>query len=248
MTVVFVHGVPETASLWDELRHLIKRPSHAVALPGFGRGVPEGFDRDKDAYVTAILEELESVEGPIDLVGHDWGSLLTLRIATEHGIRLRSWVADIGYVSHPDYAWHDYAQLWQTTPAGEHWMKETVDDPTGFFDVLAGLGVPAGHLPNMRSAFDDDMAESILTLYRSATPNIHAHWNTSGRGGTLPRGLILHAENDPFDNHEKAGEVAERLGADFSVLPNVGHFWMIEDPSTAADILDDWIRGVESAD
>ena len=40
MTVVFVHGSPETAELWDPLRAVLSRDAVALSLPGFGAPRP----------------------------------------------------------------------------------------------------------------------------------------------------------------------------------------------------------------
>jgi pimeloyl-ACP methyl ester carboxylesterase len=89
----------------------------ALALPGFGRPRPEGFGATMDDYVEWLVRELAGIEGPTDLVGHDWGAVFTYRVATAHGDRLRSWAADIANIAHPDYEWHDTAKLAQTPAA-----------------------------------------------------------------------------------------------------------------------------------
>jgi pimeloyl-ACP methyl ester carboxylesterase len=90
---VFLHGVPETAAIWDEVRAAIDDDSMAFALPGFGCDRPDGFAATKDAYVDWVVQGLDAIGEPVDLVGHDWGAGLTYRIASAHGDRLRSWVA-----------------------------------------------------------------------------------------------------------------------------------------------------------
>ncbi|MCU1351778.1 MAG: hypothetical protein JWM05_987, partial [Acidimicrobiales bacterium] len=93
--IVFVHGVPETAAIWNKVRHAVGRESVALALPGFGCPRPEGFGATMDDYADWLLGEIDKIDGPIDLVGHDWGAGFTYRIATSHGDRLHSWAADV---------------------------------------------------------------------------------------------------------------------------------------------------------
>ena len=109
--IVFVHGVPETAVIWNKIRSAIDRESVALSLPGFGSPRPDGFGATKEDYVEWLVSELSAIEGPIDLVGHDWGAGLTYRVATAHGGSVRSWVADIGNIAHADYEWHDIAKV-----------------------------------------------------------------------------------------------------------------------------------------
>lgn len=246
MTVVLVHGNPETAAVWDEVRARLDQPSVALSLPGFGVPLPAEFTA-KEAWEAWLVEQLESLPGPIDLVGHDWGALLVLRIATAHGDLVRSWAIDVASVSHPDYVWHDFAQLWQTPDAGEEWVRTVAatpaDDPDGFFGSLTAFGVTAAEAATMGEAFDEVMGTAILRLYRSATPNVHADWSWWNSSTTAAPGAVLRPTADAFDDETQARAVADRLGASVIDLPGLGHFWMIEDPAAAADALRTWLEG-----
>lgn len=70
MTIVFVHGLPETSEVWTPLRKALDRDTVAVALPGFGTARPDGFTGTKDAYAEWLGETLSRVEQPID--NHCW--------------------------------------------------------------------------------------------------------------------------------------------------------------------------------
>jgi pimeloyl-ACP methyl ester carboxylesterase len=82
MAAVFVHGLPETSRIWHSLRRLLGRDSVALALPGFATPRPAGFTATKDAYAEWLADALSRIEQPIDLVGHDVGALISLRVAT----------------------------------------------------------------------------------------------------------------------------------------------------------------------
>ena len=128
---VLVHGVPETAGLWRKVQPLLGGESVALWLPGFGVPRPVGFGATKDEYVDWLVGELERLDGPIDLIGHDWGAGLTYRVATAHGDRIHAWSADVANVMHPDYVWHDVAQIWQTPGNGETFFQAQLDSPPG---------------------------------------------------------------------------------------------------------------------
>jgi hypothetical protein len=52
MPAVLVHGVPDTAQLWDRVcAHLERTDIVTPGLPGFATPVPAGFDASKEAYV-----------------------------------------------------------------------------------------------------------------------------------------------------------------------------------------------------
>src|SRR5262245_1179 len=122
MPAVFVHGVPDTARVWDAvIRQLDRQDVVAVSLPGFGCARPDRFRPTKESYVGWLLDELSRLGGPIDLVGHDWGGLLVLRaVSLEPGI-VRTWAAGAAPLD-PEYVWHDAARMWQTPELGEQMM------------------------------------------------------------------------------------------------------------------------------
>ncbi|MER6260528.1 alpha/beta fold hydrolase [Streptomyces sp900105245] len=80
MPAVLIHGVPDTHHVWDGVReHLTRSDVEAWDLPGFGSPRPENFHCTKEEYVSWLIERLEGIGEPVDLVGHDWGCLLTAR-------------------------------------------------------------------------------------------------------------------------------------------------------------------------
>jgi pimeloyl-ACP methyl ester carboxylesterase len=85
--------------------------SVALSMPGFGCPRPDGFTATKDAYAQWLADALDEVAGPIDLVGHDWGALLTMRVATAFDVDLRSWSIDVANIFHPDCTWHAVARI-----------------------------------------------------------------------------------------------------------------------------------------
>ena len=245
--IVFLHGVPEVSSLWDELRALLAAESVALSLPGFGTPRPLGFAATKDDYVDWTLGQLADIDEPIDLVGHDWGAIITNRIATAYGDRVRSWVSDGAFTLSPDYEWHDLARLWQTPGDGEEFwagqLATPVDDRAA---VLSMLGMPSSGALRMAAALDDTMTKCIMDLYRSATPNPYADWTWPLRPTQSP-GLILSASDDPFGNTENAKSIASALEAHFVELPGLGHWWALEDPALGADVLQSFWASVDAA-
>ncbi len=240
---VFLHGVPETAAIWDDVRAAVDDESVALALPGFGCDRPDGFEATKDGYVAWVVDALEDIGEPIDLVGHDWGAGLTYRIADAHGHLLRSWVADVGNIAHPHYVWHDFAQIWQRPGDGEAFFA--AQRATAVEDLAAGyeaMGIPTAGAREMAAAGDEVMADSILGLYRSAVPNPHADWGPWSP--TVAPGMVLHVAGDPFGDERMARDVADQLGACVGVLEGSGHFWPYEAPDAGAALLEEFWAGL----
>lgn len=243
--IVFVHGNPETAAIWAKVRAAIDRESIALSLPGFGCARPEGFGATKDDYVRWLLGELDQIEGPIDLVGHDWGGGLTYRVATAHGDRVHSWVADIGHIFHPRYEWHVFAKLWQTPGEGEAFMEsQNASSPEERAPIFESMGVPHDDALEMASAADATMASCILDLYRSALPNPHHDWGPWAP--TSAPGLVLDPTDDALGDAVLAREVADSLGARFERLDGVGHFWPYQAPQVGAAALESFWSSLPS--
>jgi pimeloyl-ACP methyl ester carboxylesterase len=242
--IVFLHGVPETAAIWDKVRAAVETESVALALPGFGCPRPSGFSATKDAYVDWVLAELDRFGTPVDLVGHDWGAGITYRIATAHGDRVRSWAMDVANVFHPDYEWHEFARIWQTPGEGEAFFETQAATPA---DARAGVfeafGVGHDDALAMASWSDETMAGCILDLYRSATPNPFAHWKDAG-GPTPAPGLVIHPSDDPFGDATKSMEVADALGARHVTLAHAGHWWPLQAPDAGAAVLSEFLASV----
>jgi pimeloyl-ACP methyl ester carboxylesterase len=254
MPAVLVHGVPETAALWDPLRAHLHRPDVvALNLPGFGSARPEGFGATKDEYVAWLIAELETCrgEGPIDLVGHDWGGAFVVRVVSTRPDLVRSWVTDAAGVGDESFVWHRFAKLWQTAGAGEEFFAQQLAEPA---ETRAGLfiqlGVPQQRAVAIAGGLDQTMADCILTLYRSAV-DVGREWGPGFRDIPVP-GLVVLPSDDPFLAPDGARGAAHRAGAHVVELPEAGHWWMLQDPGRGAAMMEDfWNRvvpGAESAD
>jgi pimeloyl-ACP methyl ester carboxylesterase len=77
-TAILVHGVPTTAKLWDGVIARLDGSRRVIALdlPGFAEPPPPGWRGVKEEYVEWLTGQIEAVtatDGPVHLVGHDWG-------------------------------------------------------------------------------------------------------------------------------------------------------------------------------
>jgi pimeloyl-ACP methyl ester carboxylesterase len=241
---VFVHGVPETFVIWDEVRAILDVASVALSMPGFGCDRPDGFAATKDAYVEWLVGELNKIDEPVDLVGHDWGAGLTYRVATTQRVRLRSWSADVANIMHPNYVWHDFAQIWQTPSDGEAFFAaQRLSSAQERASGLAMLGVPHDDAVSMSEANDETMAACILDLYRSATPNPFTDWGSEFKPTDAP-GMVLCPSKDPFGDESKSREVAAMLGARHQLLDGLGHWWPLQAPGRGAKLLREFTESV----
>jgi pimeloyl-ACP methyl ester carboxylesterase len=252
MAIVLLHGNPETPVIWEPLIAELDRRGHGDCitpqLPGFGCGVPDGFAATKDEYAawfTVVLNDIVAEHGPVDLVAHDWGGGIGMRVVSQHPELVRTWACDVLGLFHPDYVWHDFAQIWQTPGAGEEYFAQTNATPTAERVALyEAIGIPAAVGAQLVAAADDLMGRCVLALYRSAAQPALVAWGAElASAGTRP-GLCLFAPNDPFvRGHDLATQVAAQLGAEVVELADQGHWWMLGAPALGAEVLSDfWAR------
>jgi pimeloyl-ACP methyl ester carboxylesterase len=79
--VVFLHGLFDSAYSWRGVAEIIKRPSLALDIPGFGMSAPPGKG-DFRLYAQIIHDVLSNNEyNAFHLVGHSMGALLASHIA-----------------------------------------------------------------------------------------------------------------------------------------------------------------------
>jgi pimeloyl-ACP methyl ester carboxylesterase len=229
MPAVFVHGVPDTVRVWRPLLAALSRQDTiCLALPGFGAPRPAGFNPDKDAYAAWLIEALRGIDGPIDLVGHDWGSLLATRVASIAPQLMRSWCAG-GAPLDPDYVWHDTAQTWQTPGKGEELMGMIT--PALMAQGLAAQGVAPEIARETAGQIDDEMKTCILALYRSAR-RVADDWFADLKYARAPA-LVLWGERDPYAPMRFGEKLAQNVGAKFTPVDS-GHWYELEQPDFVA--------------
>lgn len=248
MTVVLVHGNPETEAIWGPLVEALGRDDVVtLSPPGFGAPLPDDFPATMQAYRDWLEEALGTIEGPIDLVGHDWGGGHVVNVVIHRPELVRSWVSDIVGVFDPDYVWHDLAQVWQTPGAGEELVDAMIG---GTVEERAAQFVPLGMTADVARAVaagqGADMGQAILKLYRSAAqPAVAEAGRDLEKARARPGLAVLATEDTYVGSDEIRRRAAERAGATTVVLEGLGHWWMVQDPARGAAALADFWKGLE---
>ena len=247
MTIVLVHGNPETAAIWDDLVPLL-RSGEVIRLspPGFGSSIPAGFACTTDGYRDWLAGELARLPRPIDLIGHDWGGGHVLRIAMERPDLIRSWVSDILGCFDPDYVWHDLARVWQTEQAGEQALAEMASTPAeSRIERLVGLGMTPAIAAQVTAGANEGLGRAILTLYRSAAQPVMRDLGRGLHNAAAKPGLAVIATQDGYCGGEKlARRSAQRAGANVAILNGAGHWWMCQQPKQAADAINVFVKSL----
>lgn len=233
MPAYFVHGVPDFPAIWEPIRrHLARRDVVTPTLPGFGTPLPDGFSATCDAYADWLIADIAMLGEPVDLVGHDWGAILALRIASLRPDLVRTLATGGGPID-VEYRWHDTAVAWQTPDLGEQLM-------TMFGGEIAVEGLVAGGLSREYASeaigrVDERMKDAILRLYRSAV-DVSPRWAPDLEAIRCPS-LVVWPIDDPFVDRRFGIRLAERLGADLLEVDG-GHWWPVTHPVEVAAALE----------
>lgn len=235
---LFLHGVPDTPSMWGPLLGelgLAPETYRTPAMPGFVEPAPRGFSSTKDAYVDWYISEIERAyreAGPVDLVGHDWGAIITVRVASLKPELVRTWCV-ANALPHPDYKWHRMARMWQTPVIGEVITRITRKEQ--LCKALHAQGVPADLASKEASYWSPHMKRSILRLYRSAKTAGTEWWDETKN---LPeRGLVFWGVDDPYVPVEIADKFCAETGAQLLKQDDTGHWSIIERADVLAEAL-----------
>jgi pimeloyl-ACP methyl ester carboxylesterase len=240
VTVVFVHGNPETDAVWDSLVDALGRTDVVrLSPPGFGATLPRGFSATFLAYRDWLVDELTRIDEPVDLVGHDWGGCHVVNAVMHRPGLVRSWASDTVGLFDRDYVWHDAAQGFQTPEVGEQlvgMMQDgSVEDRA---QQLATFGLPPDVATSFAEAQGQEMGHAILALYRSACQPAMAEAGRALENAAGRPGLSILATDDPYVGSDAIRRrAADRAGARTEVLDGLGHWWMLEDPTLGAAVL-----------
>jgi pimeloyl-ACP methyl ester carboxylesterase len=247
VTVVVVHGVPETDAVWQPLRNALGRDDVvALSPPGFGAPVPEGFGATVTEYRDWLVGELEQLAAPVDLVGHDWGAGHVMQVAMSRPDLLHSWVSDATGIFEPDYVWHDLAQTWQQRGAGEALVDAMMDAPVEERTArLVELGITPEVARGMAAGQGPEMGRCILRLYRSSAQPVMRQLGEDLPAAAARPGLVVVPTEDPYGGTvELRRRAAARAGAEAAVVDGLGHWWMVQDPDRSARVLSGFWAGL----
>lgn len=223
--ILFVHGVPDTAILWDPLIAALglKPDSYrALSLPGFGNPVPAGFSCTKDAYAAWLVQQMEAAGEPVHIVGHDWGALLVLRAASLRPDLVSSWCVTNALID-KEYSGHRTARMWATPLLGELVMLGMRNKARLEAGLIEG-GMPASLAKAEVPHIDKTMRQSILKLYRSALGlNFRGAW-VDDLANLPKRGQLFWGETDPFVDISVAERFSKMWGTPLHVARGAGHW------------------------
>ncbi len=204
---LFVHGVPDTADIWQDVIAGVqdRYTCYAPDFMGIHRSQENPrFDYSFDGYADWLEAFVQSagITEPVTLVVHDWG-LMGLIWACKYPQRIARLVICNTVFSHL-YKWHFWAQVWRIPLLGElsmlamnRWIfaREMRRGSRKLTPALIDHAFN-GAFAKMSSRF------VVLRLYRSADPARLIGWETKleSLAQQVPV-KVLWGEHDPYLPH-----------------------------------------------
>ena len=249
--VLLLHGVPETSSVWRDLAPQLAAGRRVLApdLPGLGGSTYTG-GYDAPSLVAQLVALIEAeVDGPVDVVGHDWGGSLALGLTgARPDLVRRLCVANAPYrevpllrAVHIPFFAVPFAPELLFRLGGRRVVDVMLD-----LAWKASVPLDAERRSEYQAAYTEpDKVTAMLGYYRAAArPKLAAALKRSAAAATLPRVraekmLVLWGALDPVLPIGVGESVVRDLGADcvMVTVPGAGHYVIEEAPAVVAQVL-----------
>ncbi|MQA85249.1 MAG: alpha/beta fold hydrolase [Streptosporangiales bacterium] len=260
--VLLLHGVPETSAMWRYLLPDLARDRVALAVDLKGLGNSEARGPYDIRTVTRELVALirGEVDGEIDVVGHDWGGVIGIAMATLHPGLVRRLV-----MINAPYRQIDYLRAWHIPLFSAPALPELLLRLGGRNAVELMLR----HVWRSERPLDQEVAEhykdayaspertaAMLAYYRAATrPRLRRAVERFLAGGAAPReaetlsdgpqrALVVWGAADPVLPVSVGEAVVRDLGprTEMVTVPGAGHFVVEESPEVVVTTIGDFLR------
>ena len=256
--VLLLHGVPETSATWLPLMADLGKDRVCLApdLKGLGESeAKEPYDIPTLAGELAALV-LHEIDGPVDVVGHDWGGSLGLALAGARPDLVRRLVVVAAPYREIDFghAWYMGVAALPLVPdvafllAGERIVRQA-------FAMAWKAERPPERLEEYVAAYAaPERWGAMLAYYRAAVRPRLARAVRSAVGGDTPRtglpkvkverSLVVWGSDDPPMPLHVGEAVVRDLGPDATMLtvPGVGHWPHEEAPDVVLPAIAEFLR------
>lgn len=203
LPILFLHGVPDTADIWDSVIAQLQSHYRCIApdWPGFGRSASgESLDCSLGGQVDWIndLANALSLDKPFNLVAHDFGGISAMAFVSKYPYRVYRFAVSNAPFS-PDYRWHLWAKIWRMPGLGELSMAIMNRWLFAFSLRQGSRKLTDQYIQTAYRNVTPKMKRMILRMYRSVAEKDWQGWDRRLRQATarVPT-LVLWGQHDPF--------------------------------------------------
>ena len=236
-TIVLVHGAWADASSWTKVIQRLHAAGHtAVALPNTLRGV--------SADAAVVRTYLDTIDGPVVLVGHSYGGFVITNAATGS--------ANVKALVYVDAFIPDEGQPVAALAGQESALTAALTNPTATFKLVPIPGAPPEVvdtylLPNVvaESFANDVSADEAALIHATQRPaSLAAVAEPSGPPAwkDIPSWAVIGTQ-DRIITPASQRAMAERAGAQVTEV-DASHVSMVSRPDVVVEVIERALREV----
>ncbi|MBX5170534.1 alpha/beta hydrolase [Rhizobium sp. NZLR1b] len=246
-TVLFLHGFPETLTVWKHIASTLARDYdvHAFDWPGYGRSsrpILQRFSYAPQAYAAVLKAYIERAgidRSNLVIYATDIAALPVLLLALdEPAIARRIIVGDFAPFDRPQYMWESLQNLKAEPTASptRAYMNKTSDE---ILQNVHRRGLSPAEQFDLPTDVQRDMVRSwSLDGMTSADAFAHYYASFTRDQNVLEANLErlktpvkqIWGEKDVYIRKEMGIELAAKIGAKIDILPGIGHFPHLQYP------------------
>jgi pimeloyl-ACP methyl ester carboxylesterase len=251
-TVLFLHGFPETLYAWRDISLALADDYevHAFDWPGYGLSSRPTVDRFSYApkdYARVLNDYIGKAgidTSKLTIYATDIGALPALLLAQQKpNIAKALIVGDFAPFNRPQYMYESLQSL-KSGPAMEQARAQLNKNRDDILQNAFRRGLPKEAQFEVSQDFKDDMSrgwhQGAMTT-ADAFSHYYAHFTRDQEQfeSQLARlkvpVKVVWGERDLYIKKEMGIEFAERVKAEFTLLPGIGHYPHLQSPKQAID-------------
>lgn len=251
-TVLFLHGFPETLYAWKDIALALADDYevHAFDWPGYGLSSRPTVDRFSYApkdYVRVLNEYVRKAgidTSKLTIYATDIGALPLLLLALERSDIARTIiVGDFAPFDRPRYMYESLQSL-KAGPSMDQARAQLNKNRDEILENAFRRGLPKEAQFEISREFKDDMsrgwdhgamttADAFAHYYAHFTRDQDHFESQLARLKTPVK--VVWGEQDLYIKKEMGVEFAERINADLTLLPGIGHYPHLQDPKQVVE-------------
>jgi len=251
-TVLFLHGFPETLYAWKDISLALADDYevHAFDWPGYGLSSRPTVDRFSYAPkdYARVLEQYIAKAGidgsKLTIYATDIGALPALLLAVEKPhVARKIIVGDFAPFDRPQHMYESLQNL-KAGPAMDQVRANLNNNRDEILQNTFTRGLPKEAQFDVSREFRDDMSrgwsQGAMTS-ADAFSHYYSHFTRDQNHfeSQLPRlkapVKVIWGEKDLYIKKEMGAELADRIHAEFALLPGIGHFPHLQTPKLTID-------------
>ena len=251
-TVLFLHGFPETLYAWKSIALALADDYevHAFDWPGYGLSSRPAVDRfsyapkDYGRVLGEYVRKAGIETSKLTIYATDIGALPALLVALEKPDIARTIiVGDFAPFDRPHYMYESLQSL-KAGPSMDQARAQLNKNRDEIIENAFRRGLPKEAQFEVAQEFRDDMtrawnhgalttAEAFAHYYSHFTRDQDLFESQLARLKTPVK--VVWGEQDLYIKKEMGAELAQRINAEFTLLPGIGHYPHLQNPKQAID-------------